>query len=78
MGSRLAQAFGRLIRRADDRGPFVMLSGAPPSRLLDAFPAGVTIRRVTLGEAVIDVATRLSSDAALRHEGNDASLREAE
>src|ERR1700759_5514980 len=34
--ARLAQAFGRLIRRADDRGAFVMLSAAMPSRLLDA------------------------------------------
>ena len=36
--ARLAQAFGRLIRRADDRGRFVLLSAATPSRLLDAFP----------------------------------------
>ena len=35
--ARLAQAFGRLIRRADDRGSFVILSAAVPSRLLEAF-----------------------------------------
>jgi ATP-dependent DNA helicase DinG len=52
---RLAQAFGRLIRRADDRGHFVLLGAAVPTRLLGAFPAGVPIRRVTLGEAVEQV-----------------------
>jgi ATP-dependent DNA helicase DinG len=52
---RLAQAFGRLIRRADDRGHFVLLGGAVPTRLLGAFPAGVPIRRVTLAEAVAQV-----------------------
>ncbi|HEX8388390.1 MAG TPA: ATP-dependent DNA helicase [Sphingomonas sp.] len=64
--ARLAQAFGRLIRRADDRGVFVLLSSAVPSRLLDAFPPGVEVRRVTLDEAAQQVAERLSSDAALR------------
>jgi ATP-dependent DNA helicase DinG len=49
---RLAQAFGRLIRRADDRGHFVLLGAAVPSRLLGAFPAGVPIDRVTLDQAV--------------------------
>ena len=50
--ARLAQAFGRLIRRADDRGTFVILSAAMPSRLLTAFPPGTPVRRVTLDEAV--------------------------
>ena len=36
--ARLAQAFGRLIRREGDRGTFVILSAAMPSRLLSAFP----------------------------------------
>ena len=49
---RLRQAFGRLIRRADDRGVFVMLDGALPTRLLSAFPEGVPIERVGLAEAV--------------------------
>ena len=65
--ARLAQAFGRLIRRADDRGAFVLLSAAMPSRLLDAFPPGVAIRRVTLDEAVACVTARLSSDAPIGH-----------
>ena len=37
---RLRQAFGRLIRRATDRGVFVLLDRQTPSRLLSAFPAG--------------------------------------
>ncbi len=50
--ARLAQGFGRLIRRADDRGSFVILSAAMPTRLLTAFPPGTPVRRVTLEEAV--------------------------
>ena len=49
---RLRQAFGRLIRRASDRGVFVLLDRQTPSRLLSAFPAGVQVRRVGLAEAV--------------------------
>jgi ATP-dependent DNA helicase DinG len=64
--ARLAQAFGRLIRRADDSGRFVLLSAAMPSRLLGAFPPGTPIVRVTLDDAVERV--RLSLGARLRHE----------
>ncbi len=64
--ARLAQAFGRLIRRADDRGTFVLLSAAMPTRLLAAFPPGTPVARVTLDEAIARV--RLSSGAGLRHE----------
>ena len=46
--ARLAQAFGRLIRGSDDRGHFVVLSAAFPSRLLPAFPPGTPVRRCTL------------------------------
>ena len=53
---RLAQAFGRLIRRADDRGTFVLLGPAVPSRQLAAFPDGTPIARVGLDEAVARVA----------------------
>jgi ATP-dependent DNA helicase DinG len=49
---RLRQAYGRLIRRADDRGVFVVLDRQLPSRLLPAFPAGVPVARVPLTEAV--------------------------
>jgi len=50
--ARLAQAFGRLIRGREDRGHFVVLSSAFPSRLLTAFPSGANVRRVTLDEAL--------------------------
>jgi ATP-dependent DNA helicase DinG len=49
---RLKQAFGRLVRRADDHGVFVLLDPMMPSRLAGAFPEGVEIRRVGLAEAV--------------------------
>ena len=53
---RLKQAYGRLIRRADDRGVFVMLDSRLPSRLLGAFPPGVSIERLGLAEAIQAVA----------------------
>jgi ATP-dependent DNA helicase DinG len=49
---RLKQAFGRLVRRADDRGAFVLLDPMMPSRLAGAFPEGVELQRVGLAEAV--------------------------
>src|SRR3546814_8546247 len=75
--SRLAQAFGRLIRRADDRGSFVILSAAMPSRLITAFPEGVPIRRVTLEEAILFVSSRLSSETSFGHKAQDASRVES-
>ena len=51
---KLRQAFGRLVRRADDRGMFVLLDAALPTRLLGAFPAGVTPRRVGLADAIAE------------------------
>jgi len=62
--ARLAQAFGRLIRRQGDCGVFVILSAAMPSRLLAAFPPGVPIRRVPLDQAIARVEERLSTPAA--------------
>ncbi|MFC7535873.1 ATP-dependent DNA helicase [Sphingomonas sp. GCM10030256] len=55
VGARLAQAFGRLIRRQGDRGQFVILSAAMPSRLLSAFPPGVPVLRLPLDEAIARV-----------------------
>ena len=49
---RLRQAYGRLTRRADDRGVFVVLDRQLPSRLLAAFPDDVPVSRVPLSEAV--------------------------
>ncbi|MFZ5792645.1 MAG: ATP-dependent DNA helicase [Pseudomonadota bacterium] len=51
---RLKQAFGRLVRRADDHGVFVLLDPMMPSRLKGAFPEGVELRRVGLAEAVAE------------------------
>ena len=75
---RLAQAFGRLIRRSDDRGMFVLLSSATPSRLLAAFPPGVAIRRLPLVEAVERVRARLSSGDAFGHQADEAAREGAQ
>jgi len=61
--ARLSQAFGRLIRRGEDRGVFVILSSAVPTRMLSAFPAGVPVQRVTLEEAVHSVRAFLRPSA---------------
>ena len=53
---RIAQAFGRLIRRADDKGVFVMLDAAAPTRLFSGLPPGVELKRVSLVEAIEGVA----------------------
>lgn len=45
---KLKQAFGRLVRRADDRGVFVMLDSMLPSRLHGAFPDDVEIIKTGL------------------------------
>jgi ATP-dependent DNA helicase DinG len=57
---RIKQAYGRLIRRATDRGVFVMLDRAMPSRLGGAFPEGVAPRRLGLAEALAEVRAFLS------------------
>ena len=50
--ARISQAFGRLIRRADDRGMFVMLDAAAPTRLFSGLPEGVTVERLCLVDAI--------------------------
>jgi ATP-dependent DNA helicase DinG len=62
---RLRQAFGRLIRRASDRGVFVLLDRQAPTRLMSAFPAGVVVRRVGLAEAATETAAFLRTRAFL-------------
>jgi ATP-dependent DNA helicase DinG len=52
---RLKQAFGRLIRGATDKGCFVILEGATPSRLLTAFPPDAPVKRCGLSEAIGDI-----------------------
>ncbi|MGB0669977.1 MAG: ATP-dependent DNA helicase, partial [Rhodospirillales bacterium] len=49
---KLKQAYGRLIRKATDRGVFVLLDRGLPSRLADAFPPGVGVERLGLKEAI--------------------------
>ncbi|MBV7255667.1 ATP-dependent DNA helicase [Pacificimonas sp. WHA3] len=78
-GGRLAQAFGRLIRRATDRGVFVLLGAAVPTRLTQVFPPGCDVIRTDLatareivaaqsGREVHSDVTKISGDA-------DASAR---
>ena len=50
--ARIAQAFGRLIRRDDDKGVFVILDPAAPTRLFSSLPPGVSLQRVGLVEAI--------------------------
>jgi ATP-dependent DNA helicase DinG len=52
---RLKQGFGRLVRRADDHGVFVLLDPMMPSRLAGAFPEESQPQRVGLAEAVAGV-----------------------
>jgi ATP-dependent DNA helicase DinG len=56
---RLKQAFGRLVRRADDSGVFVLLDPMLPSRLGGAFPTGVVVERIGLKEAAARTAAFL-------------------
>ena len=52
---RMKQAFGRLTRRQDDRGIFVLLDPMTPSRLLGAFPKGVEVSKGGLADTVTAV-----------------------
>jgi ATP-dependent DNA helicase DinG len=61
---RLKQAFGRLIRRTDDVGVFVLLDPRLPTRLAGAFPPGVEVRRTGLAEAVETTREFLAAHAA--------------
>ncbi|MBI1407284.1 MAG: ATP-dependent DNA helicase [Caulobacter sp.] len=61
--NRIAQAFGRLIRREDDKGVFVMLDAASPTRLFAGLPEGVEIQRVGLVEAIEATAEFLKKDS---------------
>ena len=57
---RLKQAFGRLIRSRRDKGCFVILEPATPSRLLTAFPPEAPVKRCGLAEAVAEIRSFLS------------------
>jgi len=60
---KLRQAFGRLVRRGDDRGVFVVLDSRLPSRMLGAFPPGAEIRRCGLAEAIAETRRFLGGGA---------------
>ena len=66
VNARLAQAFGRLIRRSSDKGLFVILSSAFPSRLLSAFPPEVQVSRLPLAAAIARVGDRLAEESVGR------------
>ena len=63
---RLKQAFGRLIRGPEDKGCFVILEGATPSRLLPAFPPDAPVKRCGLAEAIGDIRLFLGCEAVTR------------
>ena len=60
---KLQQAFGRLIRRQNDRGVFVSLDSRLPTRLTTAFPEAVMINRVGLVDAIEGVRDFLENSA---------------
>ena len=53
---KIKQAYGRLVRRANDKGVFVMMDNMFPSRLQNAFPDGVDIIKCGLNEARASIA----------------------
>jgi ATP-dependent DNA helicase DinG len=57
---KLRQAFGRLIRRASDRGVFVVLDSRLASRFATAFPPAVAVQRMGLVEAIEAVGSFLA------------------
>jgi ATP-dependent DNA helicase DinG len=56
----LKQAFGRLIRSQSDKGCFVILEPATPSRLMTAFPCEAPLKRCGLADAVSEIKEFLS------------------
>jgi ATP-dependent DNA helicase DinG len=60
---KLKQAFGRLIRKRDDKGCFVILESAVPTRLLSAFPENAPVKRCGLAEAIGDIREFLGTGA---------------
>jgi ATP-dependent DNA helicase DinG len=52
---RLKQGFGRLVRSQADKGCFVILEPATPSRLLTALPSEAPVKRCGLAETVAEV-----------------------
>tara|TARA_R110002153_G_scaffold71724_14_gene188093 strand:- start:5808 stop:7595 length:1788 start_codon:yes stop_codon:yes gene_type:complete len=61
---KIKQAYGRLIRHEDDKGVFVMLDNALPTRLTSAFPEGVEVERIGIAEAAKRISEFLKTDTA--------------
>ena len=61
---KLRQAFGRLIRKRDDRGVFVILDSRLATRFTTAFPEGIEIERMGLVEAIEAISEFLPDDLA--------------
>ncbi len=68
---RLAQGFGRLIRRASDRGVFVILDARTPTRLLSGLPEGVAVERLGLADAIASVREFLAAPGLAQPFGHD-------
>lgn len=69
--ARIAQAFGRLIRRADDKGVFVMLDAAAPTRLFSSLPEGVRVDRLGLVECIEAIQEFLGDNSSSADPGED-------
>ncbi len=52
---RLKQAFGRLLRKQDDRGVFVILDRQMPTRLTSCFPPEIAVERCGIAETIAAV-----------------------
>src|SRR3546814_9833466 len=66
---RLKQAYGRLVRRAGDRGVFVLLDPMMPSRLAGAFPEGVAMERLGLADALRETRSFLADRTGVGQAG---------
>jgi ATP-dependent DNA helicase DinG len=70
---KLKQAYGRLIRSESDKGVFVMLDSALPSRLHDAFPPDVQVKRLPLSEACMSIKLFLAQQERTEQPFSEAS-----
>ena len=52
---KLKQAFGRLIRHKDDKGVFVLLDSAFPSKMQNIFPENIIIKKAPLNDIIPDI-----------------------
>jgi ATP-dependent DNA helicase DinG len=75
---RLKQAFGRLIRSRNDKGCFVILESATPSRLLTAFPPEAPIKRCGLAEAISEIRAFLHENSGSLDDDSRGVAEDAE